>query len=48
MENTIINGYVGMSLIFTKFKTKKFINTAEFNINKVPGIQVTIEKKIPK
>ena len=38
MENTIINGYVGMSLIFTKFKTKKFINTAEFNINKVPGI----------
>lgn len=38
MENIEIDGYVGMSLLFTKFKTKKFINTADFNINKVPGV----------
>ena len=38
MENIRIDGYVGMSLFFTKFKTEKFINTADFNINKVPGV----------
>ena len=48
MKNIKIDGYVGMSLLFTKFKTKKFINTADFNINKVLEFQVMIEKKILK
>ena len=37
MKKVKIDGYVDISLYFTEFKTKKFINTADFNINYLPG-----------